>query len=144
MAKRQRRYEGCNSEEEENEQGDELLEKAEAEIRLRLDKSARAGLKLSGVASYISEVLALPRAPHFETPEQYEKCAGEKWPDSEAMYFRVCEDKASGFAVYTYGEVLRLIGMAVVRTGLMVRYQIVYATKAGRPTNDWEPEIHVT
>jgi hypothetical protein len=56
----------------------ELLERAEAELRLELDTSTSAGLKLSRVASYINKALAVLRVSRFETSEQYEKRTGEQ------------------------------------------------------------------
>jgi hypothetical protein len=34
----------------------------------------------------IQEAIALLKAPRWETPEQYEKRTGEKWPDDWAVY----------------------------------------------------------
>jgi hypothetical protein len=117
----------------------ELLEEALGNIA----ETRVAGLVSVGLQSqtevFIQESIAILKAPRWYTPEQWEKRTGKAWPDDWAVYFRMCADKFGGFTAYTYRNALRLRDMAIAHTGITPKYQIVCATEAGPPPENWEP-----
>jgi hypothetical protein len=91
--------------------------------------------------AFIKDALnEIKKTPQWETPEQYKARTGKAWAEDWAVYFRICTDKFGGFTVYTYKDALRLYDMAVAHTGITPEYQIVCATEAGPPPDDWRPE----
>jgi hypothetical protein len=83
----------------------------------------------------LREVIAeLENKPRWETPEQYEKRTGEKWPDDWAVYTRAKYNTAR-WSLWT------ACCLAEARFTLY-EAQIVRATEAGPPPDDddWEPE----
>jgi hypothetical protein len=105
----------------------DLLERADAEIRLELDKSTSASLKLSEVASYINEALAVLRSPRFETPEQYKKRREER-----AVYSLYKDDYG---VKYWFVERFKY-----VYTGRRAALAVICATETGPLPDSWEPE----
>jgi hypothetical protein len=73
--------------------------------------------------------------PRWETPEQWEQRTGEPWHGNWAVYVRLIEENYRGpdsveWAVNTYKNVRKWHDDS----------QIVCATEAGPPPNNWRPE----
>jgi hypothetical protein len=70
--------------------------------------------------------------PCWETPEQYEKRTGEPWPDKWAVYRRKNYPNTgwTSWEVLSYGWARFCVW----------QYQIICATEAGPPPDDWEPD----
>jgi hypothetical protein len=81
-----------------------------------------------------TEARHLIEVPAWETPEQYEKRTGEKWPDDWAVYSlnELNECNAWSVGVYKH-ERLYMKDHKTMKA-------IVCATEAGRPPDDWRPE----
>jgi hypothetical protein len=88
----------------------------------------------------INGVIEELKTPRWETPEEYLTRTGEEWPDDGAVYFCAFVKTPSSFTVYTYEDALRVLDMTRAHTGFDVKYQIVCATEAGPPPNDWRPK----
>jgi sucrose-6-phosphate hydrolase SacC (GH32 family) len=116
----------------------ELLEKALAEIGSESATSFITNLKLGKTASYINEALAeLKKSPRWYTPEQWEKQTGKSWLEGWAVYWRMRDDKESKW--YEWFPMPReMAELAIVKT--IGEHQIVCATEAGPPHDDWRSE----
>jgi hypothetical protein len=112
----------------------ELLEKAEGAIMLATagkPDSSDLGLCIEAIG-YINNTIALLQSPRRETPEQWEKRTGEKYPGTWAVYMRVQNKKGewSGWLPTSYGASRLTLSVS----------QVVCATEAGPPPDTWEPE----
>jgi hypothetical protein len=78
-------------------------------------------------------IAELKAPPRWETTEQHRKRTGRDWPENALVYYRYAGageayvDSEWGYVTYK-----RIRGF--------VRHQIVCATEAGRPPDDWKPE----
>jgi hypothetical protein len=124
----------------------ELLEEADKYVfSISVHGDARKNVESRDMANQlIQEVIALLKAPCWETPEQYEKRTGEMWPDNRAVYVGIDNDEVVDIAIMSYRE-----AKEVKKTGWRYIYgdggvhKIVYivcATEAGPPPDDWRPE----
>ena len=88
-------------------------------------------------------------SPDWITPEQWEKRTGSVWPDNAAVYYRYSEAHLTYEGFY-YDD---FAGDWVIKKHSYVsgcneevqayksgRYQMVCATEAGPPPDDWRPE----
>jgi hypothetical protein len=113
----------------------ELLEEAKDEalnVACELDIGSTWRNRLGITIDNLEAVIAELQHPRWETPEQWEKCTGEKYPDTWAVYMRVQNKKGewAGWLPTSYGA---------SRLTLSVR-QVVCATEAGPPPDTWVPE----
>jgi hypothetical protein len=89
--------------------------------------------ELNRAIDQISEVITKLKAPpRWETPEQWNERTGEDWPDDWAVYSRAehTDGTWSPWQVsdYAYAKCT------------MYKTQIVCATEAGKPPENWKPE----
>jgi hypothetical protein len=95
------------------------------------------------VVSMLNEVLAILKSPpRLETPEQYRERTGRDWPENALVYYRyVGASEIYVAGEWSYAAYKRIRGFAreekKYKSG---RYQIVCATEAGIPPDDWKPE----
>jgi hypothetical protein len=82
---------------------------------------------------FINEAVDLLITPRWETPEQYEKRTGKPWPDKWAVYYRC--SRADDWVVSSFEAAKRDIVMSLIPSA-----DIICATEAGMPPNDWKPE----
>jgi hypothetical protein len=76
------------------------------------------------------------KTPRWETPEQYEKRTGNKWPDSALVYAMYEANDGSriwGYESYGYAQYKR-------EKNRHNPIWIICATEAGQPPDDWKPE----
>jgi hypothetical protein len=85
--------------------------------------------KIFLLAEAIAELKALPR---WETPEQYVKRTGERWPDDWAVYY--IDPPRPYWDTQPTWEICR--HDIAIRNGLIC----VVATEAGPPPDGWRPE----
>jgi hypothetical protein len=83
----------------------------------------------------------------WETPEQYEKRAGEPWPDDGTVYYRCYYIRAgvknflmaNEWRTHIWGKIKNQI-----RKGTQIApgydIEVVCATEAGPPPYEWPPE----
>jgi hypothetical protein len=109
---------------------------------------------LDAVINLIQETIALLKAPpRWETPEQWEKRTGSVWPDNAAVYYRVLhvwkKEKKTEWGNWDVLEYEFSKRLAQQRYDVLSNepgyknkklVQIVCATEAGPPSNDWNPE----
>jgi hypothetical protein len=110
----------------------ELLETAKLDL-IKFSRDHLKGSLAMAALSNIEEVLYDLRVrPRWETPEQWERRTGEKWPDDWATYVRLIFAKA-GWDPYRYvtAKLLQLSHPGTI---------IVIATESGPPPNNWRPE----
>jgi hypothetical protein len=100
----------------------------------------------------INSALDLLQSPRWETPEQWEKRTGEKWPDDWAVYWRYSEIFAYKAKEWIPGKELvpvyyawdlEFYGPLKEKYSSEIyddRIDIVCATEAGPPPDDWKPE----
>jgi hypothetical protein len=81
----------------------------------------------------LEDMAELKAPPRWETPEQWEQRTGEAWPDDWAVYVRGQYEDTQGWTKWVIVDFTR------AKTFLM-KIQIVCATEAGRPPDDWMPE----
>jgi hypothetical protein len=112
------------------EKGRGYLSKAYAEIDNDVDVVVG---NLNMVEMAINAALSALQAPRRETPEQWEKRTGEKWPDVWAVYIRWREK-----GVYTRWSACGYED-AKAASYVDLKY-IICATEAGPPPDNWEPE----
>jgi hypothetical protein len=93
----------------------------------------------------LDQAIAELKSPRWYTPKQWEQCTGKAWPDSGAVYWRYKrdmerEDKKWYINIYILAlRSAKYVGMANDAK------QIICATEAGPPPEDWEPgENNVT
>jgi hypothetical protein len=110
-----------------------------------LEQAKHAAINCSlGVAvSCIEEALAeLKSSPRWETPEQYEKRTGEAWPWGNAVYLRrnifIGGHKDGKWRASTYSEARGEFWMKKIEPNCII--DIICATEAGPPPQDWRPE----
>jgi hypothetical protein len=102
----------------------ELLEEAK--------RFADIGLK-NDVIWNINDALEELENPLWYTSDQWEWCTGKPWPENGAVYYRC--SRADCWVVSTFEDAKRDIVMSLIPTA-----DIVCATEAGPPPNDWKPE----
>jgi hypothetical protein len=96
------------------------------------------GFSTAGEEIVILNELSVP-PPRWETPEQREQRTGEAWPEDNAIYFRtrykptIYEDER-----WTIWRVAKHKNRKRIAASYLV--QIICATDAGKPPDDWEPE----
>jgi hypothetical protein len=71
----------------------------------------------------------------YITPEQYKERTGKDWPENWAVYWRT---RDNGKWLSWFPMTLEMGEFAMVKT--VGEHQIVCATEAGKPPNDWKPE----
>jgi hypothetical protein len=76
--------------------------------------------------------LHLIEVPDHETPEQYQKRTGEPWPDNGAVYARACVSSAGHWCKWGVTAFWKA-------EWTMYETQIICATEAGPPPDDWRP-----
>jgi hypothetical protein len=115
----------------------ERLEQVEAKIMLITAAPGFDDTELCNEAiNLINEAIAeLKAPPRWETPEQWEKRTGEKWPDNGAVYYKCRYDFAETWSDWK----IKSLGDAIWESGGYTNYQIVCATEAGLPPNNWWP-----
>jgi hypothetical protein len=90
----------------------------------------------------IGHALAILKPPpSWETPEQYKERTGEDWPDDGPVWTRITNTKNRKKATWSlnrYGEMKNNTECRIKNS--IFRYEIILATEAGRPPDDWEPE----
>jgi hypothetical protein len=86
-------------------------------------------------------LVILKDTPRWETPERWKERTGEEWPDNWAVYFRRPKTKRREYAP-ELGYIRWVIGSwgTVRRIDDICHFQIICATEAGCPPNDWKPE----
>jgi hypothetical protein len=88
-------------------------------------------------------LMDLPEAeskPRWETPEQWEKRTGEKWPDNGAVYYRYSYDYKT-YQEWRVGRHKNIVdSRADFETHNAGTHQIICATESGPPPDDWHPE----
>jgi hypothetical protein len=120
----------------------ELLEKAKADTVYLLsaggwiipDTWIRSAIK-----SIEKAIAELKNKPRWETPEQYKKRTGANLPDDTPVWSRYHGHYIEPWSLGTYGETEELIEYWKER-GHDNKYDIVIATDAGLPPDDWKPE----
>jgi hypothetical protein len=85
----------------------------------------------------LMESMAELKSPQWETPKQREKRTGKVWPDNAAVYWRMRDDKKSKWYKW-FPMPLEMAEMAIAKT--IGEHQLICATEAGPPPDDWEPE----
>jgi hypothetical protein len=84
-------------------------------------------------------ITELKNRPRWETPEQYEKRTGEKWPDEAPVWERYVSPNSKGlWELEIYNEAKDTVEER--REHGYTWTEIVLATKAGIPPDDWKPE----
>jgi hypothetical protein len=86
---------------------------------------------------YIGHALVILKAPprHY-TPEQWKERTGEEWPDMNAVYVQAYKDyQGTGGWEPQYEW-----GVALHCEVKGLRFTIICATEAGKPSDDWVPE----
>jgi hypothetical protein len=84
----------------------------------------------------VETLIPLP-LPRWSTPEQWEKRTGEPWPDNGAVYWRMRDDKKSKWYEW-FPMPYEMAELAIVKT--IGEHQVVCATEAGPPPENWRPE----
>jgi hypothetical protein len=113
----------------------ELLRRADAELVILRHKGGwMAPCKyIRNAAKYINEVIALLRAPPWETLEQWEKRTGKPWQDDWAVYARWrANGEIHDWSACSYKDAKDASYVQVD--------DIICATEAGPPPDTWEPE----
>jgi hypothetical protein len=119
----------------------ELLEKAEGLMSITgFSESTQQDMVLEArhiidraAASIISRMYR-----RWETPEQYKARTGKAWPDNWAVYWRMRDNENSKWYKW-FPMPLEMAEMAIVKT--IGEHQLVIATEAGIPPDDWKPEV---
>jgi hypothetical protein len=84
---------------------------------------------------FIDQALALLKSPpRWETPEQWEERTGEPWTDDWAVYYRNPVD--GKWYVMSFADAKDRIGGRV----WILNLNVVCATEAGPPPDDWRSE----
>jgi hypothetical protein len=93
---------------------------------------------LSEALNIIDEAIAEIKAPpRWETPEQRKERTGEEWPDMNAVYVQAYRD----FQGTEDWEPQHEWGATLYWEVKGRNFPIVCATEAGRPPDDWAPEV---
>jgi hypothetical protein len=115
----------------------ELLEDVKAFLLERYTFCLEEGINnkpLKQRIDMLSEAVLELQHPRWETPEQWEKRTGEKWPEGWAVYVLVrskyTREKEYRWEAYKYYDTRPFRG----------HNPIVCATEAGPPPNNWRPE----
>jgi hypothetical protein len=75
----------------------------------------------------------------YLTPERYKLLTGEPWPDNAAVYYRFIGGNVVGpWLVGVHRPLSPWDGKPQRKFSSM--YQVICATEAGPPTDNWEPE----
>jgi hypothetical protein len=109
----------------------ELLERAKAKVTLAWGDEPKDDYLLNSAVKFIDQAIDELK-PRWETPEQWEKRTGEKWPDNGAVYFK------SG-RLYPHPLATNW-GPCRYKTAKRDHNICVVATEAGPPPAKWEPE----
>jgi hypothetical protein len=128
----------------------ELLEKARENTAKGIsDNPFYAATKACYNANLLlNEALGILKkaAPHWETPEQYKERTGKAWPDGAAVFYRDRGYHDVGLTDWCLWK-LMLHKEAVEKpkeincSGVSTEdCQIICATEAGPPPEDWKPE----
>jgi hypothetical protein len=85
---------------------------------------------LNEAISYLNEAIAeLKTPPRWETPERWKERTGKEWPNNAAVSYSTSDH---GWYADTY-SLARILSMTS-------SVQIICATEAGPPPDDWKPE----
>jgi hypothetical protein len=88
----------------------------------------------------ISATIAKLQTPRYETPGQYKERTGKEWPDDWAVYIKVPTDmpiwQVRSFIDAQSGYITDLLSAYEITN-------IICATEAGAPPDDWKPEEEV-
>jgi hypothetical protein len=89
--------------------------------------------------AHLKKVAAIAELPHpyWETPEQYEKRTGEKWPNGWAVY-ALYENNNNGNR-WVFCESYYFASSELCEGNRLVA--IICATEAGPPPVDWRPGV---
>jgi hypothetical protein len=90
------------------------------------------------VSNIIKEAIKDLQTPRWYTPEQWEAETGELWPDKGAVYYRYSRDykKYQEWQTGYYRNILNCkADFELSGTGT---YQIICATEAGPPLDNWQ------
>jgi hypothetical protein len=116
----------------------ELLE--EALYQVSRSDSGYEGTRLGRALDAIDEAIAALKAPpRWETPERRKERTGEEWPEGAAIYYR------TRYRPTTYEDERWTIWRVAKhnsrkRIAVSGQVQIICATEAGCPPDDWKPE----
>jgi hypothetical protein len=83
--------------------------------------------------SLINEAVDLLENPPYYNPERWKALMGKEWQDKAAVYYRC--SRADTWVISSFGEAKRDIVMSLIPSA-----DIICATEAGIPPNDWKPE----
>jgi hypothetical protein len=84
----------------------------------------------------VMEAIEILQSPRWYSPEQWEKRTGKPWPDYWAVYYRTRYRPS----IYD-SEMWTMWCVSKYKTAKKkTAAQIVCATEAGPPPEDWEPE----
>jgi hypothetical protein len=103
----------------------ELLEDA-LDVMLHVTQIPESYQEVAYIEEAIAELKALPR---WETPEQYEKRTGEKWPDDWPVW-SITTDGILEITTMGEEEIRKTWG----------NHFYAIPTEAGPPPEDWRPE----
>jgi hypothetical protein len=101
------------------------------------------------VSGIIDEALAELQSPRYYTPEQWEAETGEPWPDSNGVFYRYAGAHITYEGIYYdefnhdwhIGTYKYVKGMAAeAQKWKSGRYQMICATEASPPPDEWKPE----
>jgi hypothetical protein len=85
-------------------------------------------------------LVELKSAPRWETTEQWERRTGEPWPDDWAVYVQITR----GDNGYVYKWKPSTLREALINKSSPIwenhQIEIICATEAGPPPEDWRPE----
>jgi hypothetical protein len=110
----------------------EMLEKADGKIGTVVVHDSGSAKRRKEAETLVRQAVAkLEGRPKWETPEQYKKRTGKAWPDSGAVY-TICVKNHQEF---WYPKSLGL----VKKVGVPLK-NVIIATEAGPPPDDWRPE----
>jgi hypothetical protein len=113
----------------------ELLRKANESL-CRVASWMRVLDSIATATDYINEALVeLKALDRWYTPEQWEKRTGAAWPDKWSVYVRY---RGTNGTFCTW--LSTLYSLAKYEPLYKTEKQIVCATEAGPPPNDWWPE----
>jgi hypothetical protein len=120
----------------------ELLDRAWHSLEIpqsRADKYSRG--YISEAMTLINEAIDSLQASRWETPEQYEKRTGKKYPDKGPVWFRhTCKNYRRERDFIAWGLQLYKDARDEYDFHPPNYKQIVIATEAGPPPDNWSPE----
>jgi hypothetical protein len=93
-----------------------------------------------GEKGYLMDIQPEEEKPSFETPDQWEKRTGVKWPDGWAVYIQIIRND-NGY-IYKWKPCTFREALINKSSPIWENHQIeiVCATEAGPPPLGWEPE----